>query len=297
MTPRRAKAATEVAAGSAPAQKARAESWSPRSQRSLHAQYDLEQRIEKFRNLIGFEERMLAKAEENRIRQARQVADGQRIYERNLEETLKEIEGRKAKVAAYRDVLAGLRKEVEALQPSHSEAADRLRKQRELAGLARSRVAQDCLIDSAVQHLLGLLAARAEVTGAMLTLAREIDFSITGDFDSARFDRLAASLPDRVQAETKRWLDWFFGEEREKRPCEITRELEVFPETLAAANFYRKGERPLLTEQQRVQAEREEPRPLTPAETEELVKPKREPEPEYSVAQLPGGGLVRGTIL
>ena len=111
----------------------------------------------------------------------------------------------------------------------------------------------------------------------MVNLAGEIDFS-GSNFDSARFDKLAVSLPTAMQPESWRWCQWFLGTENDRRECEIRREFESFPETLAAAHYYRCGEKPLLTEKERKEAEHEDSRPLSLEEFAALHYGPKQPE-------------------
>ena len=248
-----------------------------RSQRSIKRQFDLENEIGRFQKLIGFEEQRLVEAKANRMRQARQVAGGQPVYQRNLEDSIAEIELRNQKIKVYQETIADLQKEIDGLQPSHSQAAERAGKQAELARLAEERVGVAESIDAEICVLRGRLSLHAKLTGTMVNLAAEIDFS-GQDFDSARFDNLAVSLPSAMQAESWRWLEWFLGMEKDRRECEIPREIQSLPETLAAAHYYRRGEKPLLTEKERAEAERQDPHFLTPTEFEALHYGQKKPE-------------------
>lgn len=256
-----------------------AKTWSPHSQRSIKRQCELEDEIAEFEKLVTYEERRLAEADQSRTRQARLVTTGQPIYTRNLNDSLAEIEQRKGKILTFKETIAGLRKEIESLQLSPSQAAERAGRQAELARLATSRMMDDAGIDAAIEKLLGLLAARAELTARMVKLAGEIDFS-GNDFDTARFDALAAALPGAMQLESRRWVKWFLGSEEDGLPCRIRRKFESFPETLAAAHYYRKDEEVLLTKAQREKVEAEDPRPLTTMDVEALYNSPKKPEPE-----------------
>ena len=134
-----------------------ARAWSPRSQRSIEKQFKLENDIGKFQKLIGFEERKLAEAEVNRTRQTRMVVDGQPIYQRNLEESIAEIEQRKQKIKAFQETIAVLQKEIDRLQPSRSQASERAHMQEEMARLATDRAKEDGQIDAAIKQLQELL--------------------------------------------------------------------------------------------------------------------------------------------
>lgn len=266
--------------GAAPAR-----AWSGRSQRSIKRQFELEDQIGKFEKLIANEERGLANAEINRTRQAKMVIGGQGVYQHNLEESIAEIEQRKQKIKVYQEIIAGLQKEIQALQPSRSQASERARKQAKLALLAEERIGAVGSIDAAICVLKQRLDIHNKLTDAMVSLASEIDFS-GQDFDLARFDNLAVSLPTAMQPESKRWLEWFLGMEKDRRECEIRRDPELFPETLAAAHCYRCGEKPLLTETERRKTEKPEPHVLTTNEFEaQCYNPKKPEEAPSGIIQ------------
>lgn len=266
--------------------------WSLRSQKSLKRQYELEGQIGKFEGLIAFEQGRLKDAEANRLRQAKMVADDQYVFMRNLEDTFADIDQRKKKISTYQELIAGRRAEIEASKPSPSQAAERARKQAELARLATERVTKDAWIDAMIEKLRAALASREELTAAMVTLATEIDFS-GENFDSARFDALEAALPAAMQLESKRWLTWFFGEEADRCPYELRRgSIVTFAETLAAANIFRQGETPLLTEKQRAELDYVPPRPLTTVEFEALHYAPKKPGDEIDARSFPGNDMI-----
>ena len=265
--------------------------WSLRSQRSLKRQYELEDEIGKFQKLIGFEEKMIAAAEVNRTRQAKMVIGGQPIYQRNLTDSIAEIEQRKQKISAFQETIAALQSEIKGLQPTAAQAADRAHKQAELARLADERMEAVASIDAAIHVLRQRLNIYGKLTEAMVKLAGEIDFS-GQNFDSTRFDTLAAGLPVAMQRESTRWLESFLGEEADRRACEIVREFQSFPETLAAAHYYRRGEKPLLTEKERVEMQKREPHGLSTIELEALGYSPRTRELQVDTRNFPGNGIL-----
>ncbi len=265
--------------------------WSLRSQRSLKRQYELEDEIGKFQKLIGFEEKMIAAAEVNRTRQAKMVIGGQPIYQRNLTDSIAEIEQRKQKISAFQETIAALQSEIKGLQPTATQAADRAHKQAELARLADERMEAVASIDAAIHVLRQRLNIYGKLTEAMVKLAGEIDFS-GQNFDSTRFDTLAAGLPVAMQRESTRWRESFLGEEADRRACEIVREFQSFPETLAAAHYYRRGEKALLTEKERVEMQKQEPHGLSTIEFEALGYSPRTREPQADTRNFPGNGIL-----
>jgi hypothetical protein len=261
----------------------------------LQRQIGLEERAEKIEANIGFEERQLQAAEQNRDRQARLVAEGQGVYQKALTDSLAEVQQREQKISAFKSLLIQVRSEIRALQPTPAQMRVRTRNQDRLAALAEQRVKLGASIDKQLCELRKVLEERAQLTSVMLNLASEIDFAVQGDFDSARFDVLAASLPDGTQQQSKQWLEWFLGKDGDRRPCEIRERIQIFPETLAAAHCYRSGETVLLAEEQCAEVERERPHPLTPSEfLAQCEGPKQMIGPEPK--DMPGSGLVRGFI-
>ena len=77
--------------------------WSPRSQKSMLRQLELEAAQEKCRNQIAFAEKRIAQEKETAERQTATVADGNNFNIRQaLNKTLADIEEREREVAAFR---------------------------------------------------------------------------------------------------------------------------------------------------------------------------------------------------
>ena len=263
-----------------------------RSQKSLKRQYDLEDQIVKFEKLIAFEQGKLKDAEVNRLRQAKQVAGGQGLYMRALEDSIAELEQRKQKISAFRETVAGFRAEIEALQPSAAQKAERARKQAELTRLADERMEAVSSIDAAIHVLRQRLSIHAKLTEGMVKLAGEIDFS-GGNFDSARFDALASALPVAMQGESGRWLIAFVGEEADRHPYKVRGEsIVILAETLVAANIFRQGETGLVTEKQRAELDKEPPHALSTVEYEALHYAAKKPGEEIDTRNFPGNGIL-----
>jgi hypothetical protein len=264
--------------------------WSKRSKKSLMLQHQLEQKLSSFKSLIALEERRLQAAEVNKQRQAGLVTDGQAIYRQNLEASISEIGQRKGTIAAYEDQVVDLQRQIDALTPTPEQALERSQRQAKLARLAKERLELTAAIDTIIEDLKRQLQCRVKLGGKMVKLAREIDFEISGDFDSKRFDALLNSLPGKLEPESLSWVKWFLGID-ERFPCTIRHETDSFPETLVAPNFFKRGDQARLTKKERQAAEYEAPRPLTPWEAEALMKspPRVEPEPTSKVVW----GLVR----
>jgi predicted nucleic acid-binding Zn-ribbon protein len=239
--------------------------WSARSQRSLKRQHELECEKRQYEKLKSGAERKLAEAETNRTRQAKQVAGGQGVFQAALRASFAEIDENKNLIAAYEEQISDLEAQIKSLQPSPAQSAERAAKQSELARLAQERVGLAGSVDSAIRSLRDGLESYRELTATMLSLAREIDFEVTGGFDLGRFESLLHSLPSGMESESRRWFQWFTGTD-ERSSCTIEHETDTFPETLAAPNFFVRGEDALLNESERKTASYAPPRGMTPAE-------------------------------
>ena len=264
--------------------------YSPRSQRSYRRQHELEEKLANLRAMIVGEERKLATAKENRDRYGRMVVNPKHLYERQLDDSLREIADRKSKIQVYNGIFAEVQTEIESFEPMPTRVAERAHKQRELACLTRLRVTHDGRIDEAIVGLRKLLVARAELTASIVRLAAEIDFERT-DFDGERFAALLAVLPTAMQPESARWRLSFLGAEPDRRPCEIRRAIQIFPETLPAAHFYRRGEIASLTEAQRAEASAEERREFSAWELDQSVQSSTK-EPSIDARTMPGSGIL-----
>lgn len=250
-----------------------------RSQRVVKLEFDKLKESANLEKLIRAEETRLKAAEGNRDRQARLVCGGQFIFERNLQDSVNEIALRKAKLTSLENYVGEVRREIDGLRLTTAQARERAKKKAELGRLAGRRFDHDALIDAAIEQVRGLLDGRHKLTAQMIGLAKELDFS--GDnFDGARFDDLLRLLPKTVQTESRSWLAYFLGQANDRRLFVITHELEIFPETLDSCMVFRRGERALLTEDQRKIAAYDPPAALGPVEMQRLMAAQGKTEPE-----------------
>ena len=233
--------------------------WSPRSQRSILKQLELEAAREKVRNLVTFGEKKIAEGKKTSIRQADTVAGGgSYAINQSLARTLEDITIREREVALYRGREQSLQAEIDALTPTAAQAAERAWHQSDLAGLAVKRFEKDRQAELALVKLRKILEERATLTAKMLEIARMVDFAPSADFDAGRFVALRQSLPDDLLVQSHAWLNGFLGQESEKEPCTIGSRLSVIPETLADSGVFRPGTYANLSKKQAKQLSSDE---------------------------------------
>jgi hypothetical protein len=269
--------------------------WSPRSQRSLRLQLDLEGKVKNLRSQISFQQGRLKKAEEDRDRCASKLSFPGMSYYNNLslDEALGQIGTSEATIKLCEQQIADIETQICELSPNPAQAKERASTQAEMARLADDRFQQDQLIRVAIIKLRELLKGRSEMTDKLQELAAQIDF-MGSNFDSERFDELLSHLPNEVLGDSQRWCQWFFGSGGVRTIYRIERDGQSLPETLGCANFFRAGDEPLLTPEERKILDYEPPRPLTSLESEALhYGPKKT---ELDARDLPGYCILPGTI-
>ncbi len=238
--------------------------WSPRSQKSMLRQLELEAAQEKCRNQIAFAEKRIAQEKETAERQTATVADGNNFNIRQaLNKTLADIEEREREVAAFRRREKSLQTEIEGLALSPAQAAQRAKLQGELAALVMERFTKDAAIDAVLQKFRKALQERAALTAQMVELAGRLEFAATADFDAGRLAALLDLLPADLAPQSHDWVNWFFGQKSEKESYAIGAKVAVLPETLARAGVWRPGECVFLTKEEAAKLpSNEEPKPL-----------------------------------
>ena len=243
----------------------RAESiWSPRSQKSMLRQLELEAAQEKCRNQIAFAEKRIAQQREVADRQTATVAEGNNFTIRQvLNQTLADIEEREREIAAFRKREKSLQCEIEGLALSPTEAAQRAKLQSAIAAEIIERFRKDAAIDALLQKLRKALQERAALTTEIVQAALMLDFPASADFDAARFAALLDSLPAELASHSREWVNWFLGQEGKREPHTIGSKAAVLAETLACANVFRPGECVFLTEEEAAKLPSDEaPKPL-----------------------------------
>lgn len=238
--------------------------WSPRSQKSMLRQLELEAAQEKCRDQIAFAEKRIAQQEEVAERQAATVAEGGSYAIRQaLNQTLTDIEERKREVLAFRKREKSLQAEINALALSPAQAAQRAKLQSALAAEVIERFAKDEAIDALLQKLRKALQERAALTTKIVQTALMLDFAAISDFDAARFAALLDSLPAELESQSRAWVNWFLGQEDKKEPYSIGSKSAILAETLACSNVWRAGECVFLTKEEAANLPSDEaPKPL-----------------------------------
>jgi hypothetical protein len=225
--------------------------WSPRSQKSMLRQLELEAAQEKCRNQIAFAEKRIAQQKQVAERQTATVVKGNSYTIRQaLNQTLADIEEREREVAAYRVHEETLRVQIDALEhPPFAQRRQRAKLQSALAAEVIERFAIDRAIDALLQKLRKALLERAALTAKIVQTALRLDFT-DDDFDGARFAALLDSLPINLESQSLAWVNWFLGQADKREPHTIGNKAAVLAETLASANVWRPGESVFLTKEE-----------------------------------------------
>lgn len=247
------------------------------SQRGRKRHIALKGDIRELDGKLRFATGKLEKLKVDRARQIRMVAEGQGIYQRNLESTNREILEVEGILKAFEEAKAQVVAELGALEPTPKQAAARLKTQRKIAALLGKREAGDREIERQINQVRESLLARNALNGELLTLLSEIDFEIPRDLDADRFNALLLALPGAgVHAQSVKWLQWFLGGASVHKFTVASDEPAV-PETLRSSGVFERGDACLITLEQLAEAEREKPGLMTPLRHEEASggRPKR----------------------
>jgi hypothetical protein len=245
--------------------------FSDRSKQSRKLEHERNLTIDKFGGLLKASRIDLAKEKQNHARWANMLASGQAYYVRHLHDSVAEIKKHEAIIASYEGAIADLEVANKALYPSAAQLAERHRKQARLAKLAIEREEHDGKIDLAITHLIGLLAERRQMTGEIIGLADEIDYS-ERNFDTERFDHLECALPLRMRDESAQWVNSLLGNDLTNSHL-VDEECQSFTETLRHSGFYLRGETARLNDADFRRANTPKPRELTIAEFEAIMNP------------------------
>jgi hypothetical protein len=225
---------------------------SPRSQRNIKEQWRLEGELKTCDGQIACWQRKLATAEEG----VRRNTGGGGYNLAVLRGYVREANETKDMITSFEAHAVTLRAELAALLPDAAKAAERGELQKIVAAQIRARLALDKRLDSALEAARAILLERAELTRKMRDGAVSLEFNQNVDLDEGRFDSLLAMLPRNMAAESQKFCDWFLGEEGDRRPYAVRNDGIVFKETLRAANAFREGDSPELTDRERAEIER-----------------------------------------
>lgn len=246
--------------------------WSPRSQRILKKQFELEAKVTACEGSIRLEEGKKKAAEANRDRQSDLVQHGQGFYRRNLADSLAEIAESDQMIGAYRDKVEKLRGEIATLQPTPAQAEERAAKQDSIAALVNETQGEVLSLDAALADVRKRLKTILALKTRLKEQVQEIDLQVGPvGLGETVFERLLAALPEALGPDAMGWSNWVLGNEK-MRECIIKEETEVFAETLAAAHFYRRGDVARLNARDHKVATFEPPHTPSPMETEELFR-------------------------
>ena len=232
--------------------------WSPRSQRSLVDQWQLEKQVKNCEQIILYCMEGINELEKQKAWQLGKAGRQQDFSGFYLPATLNALEEKRRELRIYEEHKTSIQS---AIEKSKVPDEERAKKQPVLAELASKRLEKDCQMDCALKELRRLLEERAEFTAQMLQVAREIDLTLSEDmFDETRFERFFSLLPIDLAVVSEHWLARFFGDPEDREKYIVQDEIIVLPETLANAGAYRCGDSIKLTKEQAKELLR--PRPL-----------------------------------
>ena len=224
--------------------------YSPRSAVSIREEERLQAEIDRYAALEKNVEAEISRLEKDKEANLELVARGH--SDRGLSDVLAKLEDGKRKLDAYgkaveasQSTLAKFRDEVAA------EAEKRSKRQTELAGLVRTRVRKDELIDAALASLRKLLNDRQALTEGIGELGRELEF-YRRDWDGERFTALLPLLPETILERSKEWVAWFLGEKSAnhlKAYVVCAKDGATVPETLAHSGMLHFGDTVCLREE------------------------------------------------
>jgi hypothetical protein len=158
------------------------------------------------------------------------------------------IDEYKGLISTFEDQGKVLQAEIEAVKRmTPAEAKDRAENQAALVELALERLELDRTLSDTFKKVRLFLQKRTEITEQILARMRRVEFTLEFDgLDEDRFKAIEAVLSPDLIAKSEQWVRWLLGEEKGE-PYTVLDEMLTLPETLASANFYRRGERVELT--------------------------------------------------
>lgn len=226
--------------------------YSLRSQASWREQWGLEDELRKNEAWLRVAEQNVKRLSESKEQVTRHMATSGNVQPSYLGDLCRQLDDETRRLAVHKDQKASLQSRIKALtQPSRSQAAKRLKNQRQLGALASERLSMDRLIGCAVGELRRLLKAREELSVSMHAGASAIDLQGRSDLlDESRFATLLGSLPADLTAQSERWVARFTGEQDGKRKYVVRQDRLTLDEILSNCHCYARGDSIDLTEEE-----------------------------------------------
>ncbi len=275
--------------------KSRGPIWSPCSQKSMLAERDLQIALDKCRIHIAYQERRIAELKKTSAGQTNTVIHGaSAAIQHGLNRTLTDIAERERELQEFKRKGKSLVEQIAALSLTPKQAAERRRLQSSLASLAQERFRQDEAINATMGKLFGLLGCRARKSAQMAEIAAKLEFAPDVDLDGSRYVALTSVLFQDALAQSREWLNWFLGQEKEKQEHVIGETWVVIPETLASSGVFRPRESVMLTKRQAASLPSAETQahPMSPAEAEaSVLPPKPQQADDFPIQGFPVRGL------
>ncbi len=223
---------------------------SPRSQGDIKEQWRLESVLTTCEAQSSLWQRKLATAEEGVLRNTAQISAGHGYGHSVLQANVKEVAEAKQMIASFKEHAVKLQKQIDSLIPDAAKAAERAGKQKVVAEGFLAREGMDRKLDSALEVVRQILRERAALTSILRDGTESLGFGRNIDLDDERFETLLEALPQKMAAESLKFVKWFLGLEGGRRPYRVHGGTFVLRETLHCHNAFASGDFPELTEEE-----------------------------------------------
>jgi hypothetical protein len=214
---------------------------------------ELVTKVQNLDALIKITERRLSEAEAGVKRQRRYVLENPAdpIPQAALVDFTKEFQALEAVLKGYREARAELEgKILEVRNLPEAERESLSAKRRRASEIVTRRLERYGEIDQRVEELRPMLSECNKDTEELERIADELDLHVHGGFDSARYEKLAASLPKDLLEESERWCGWFLGKPKGGQRYIVRVQSLVLPESLAHHGVFVFGDSVYLNDQE-----------------------------------------------
>ena len=223
-----------------------------RSRRSILAENDLCNNLKKIDTAAAISEQRIRQGDEYVRRVHRAVMlEGNEQMRPQLEDAVKNLAAQREILKSCQAQRASTEAEIEKLSPSPAEAALREQRQQQTAELVKRRFEKDREAEQLLGNLHEILQDRGQLTAEIIESIAPLELTISGDgLDTARFEKLLASLPSGLLTESERWSGWFLGHPKDAKPYVVCVQDLLVREILTDNGLYHFGEHVSLTEEE-----------------------------------------------
>ncbi len=226
--------------------------FSARSQASYRREAALRKQLREAGEAISRCQRV-ADTEQARIDQLSQTSvTGESWAAALIPKSLARIREQKEAIGVFEPIRAKIQSQIDALvKPTATEAKERAENQRALAESVLERLECERKLADVIRAAKTLLEKRAEMTGRIWELAQKIELmfgadSMANDVTGA----LEMVVGCDLEGQSEKWVDWFLGDNQKTELFTVRDERIYFPETLASANAFQRGDQVQLTTEQ-----------------------------------------------